>query len=125
MILWLIGAIALSSAFVIYGWTQAAWQHRQPISHWNSALVLALALDAGAIALAAVMGLSAGQLVSGEMPAGVWNPWMTGALAGLLVSKIMLVWVAALVKGRRYTWLWPAYWVAMIGWALFVAFRGE
>ena len=57
MIFWLFGAVALASTFIIGGWSITAWRHRRPPSVWNSALLLAVAIDVGAVGVASLFGL--------------------------------------------------------------------
>ena len=122
--LWLAGAIALSSAFIVAGWARAAWQHREPLSTWNAALMLAIGIDIGAISFAVIMGLRTWQLLTGALPPAFWNPWMMAGLSSLLLSKIILVWVASIERGRRHSWLWPFYWAIMAAWSLFCGITG-
>ena len=123
MNLWLVGMLALSSAFIIGGWARAAWLNRAPVSVWNVRLALALGLDLSAVAFAGMMGLRAWQLGDGYLPEGFFDGWMTVFLVLLLVSKVTLVWVASVAKGHRITALWPAYWVAVAAWSLFCGVR--
>lgn len=123
MNLWLVGMLALSSAFIIGGWARAAWLNRAPVSVWNVRLALALGLDLSAVAFAGMMGLRAWQLGDGVLPDGFFDGWMTVFLVLLLVSKVTLVWVASVAKGHRITALWPTYWVAVAAWSLFCGVR--
>ena len=121
MILWLFGAVALSSAFIIGGWTIAAWQHRHPLSVWNMALMLAIALDIGAVGLTWGGGLRAWDILHNRDIAGSYEDGLAIGLAAGLVSKIVLIWVASVRKGPwRYTALWPTYWITLGLWSVFV-----
>ena len=87
-------------------------------------MMLAIGIDIGAISFAVIMGLRTWQLLTGELPRAFWSPWMVASLSSLLLSKVMLVWVASIVKGRRHSWLWPAYWAVMVAWLLFCGITG-
>lgn len=121
MNLWLFGSIAISSLFVVWGWSVAAWLRREPLSHWNAALMLALAVDVGAIALFAASGVRASQLLAGDPTSAFFSGWMVIALSGLFASKGLLVWVACIRKGRQVLWLWPVYLASLLLWAGFCA----
>ena len=121
MILWLFGAVALASAFIIGGWSITAWRHRLPPSVWNSALLLAVAIDVGAIGVASLFGLRAADLYNGANIIGSYGEWITASLALILASKITLIWIASIRSNpRRFTALWPLYWLALGLWTIFV-----
>ena len=115
--------LALSSVFIIGGWARAAWLNRSPVSVWNVRLALALALDLAAIAFALLTGIRAWQVgVVETLPVGFFGDGIMFAFSLLLVSKVMLVWVASVAKGHRVTLLWPSYLAASAAWTLAVVF---
>ena len=115
--------LALSSVFIIGGWARAAWLNRSPLSVWNVRLSLALALDLAAVSFALLTGIRAWQVgVLETLPDGFFGDGIMAAFSLLLVSKVMLVWVASVAKDRRVTLLWPSYLAASAAWTLAVVF---
>ena len=121
MILWLFGAVALSSAFIIGGWTLTIWLHRRPLSVWNTGLLLAIALDLGALGVSSLFGLRVADLVNGANIIGSYGRWITVSLAIMLASKITLIWIASIRRNpQRFTALWPTYWIVLGLWTAYV-----